>query len=188
MRVVVSPASRAEFLKSLHDTHIGISRMRALSRSYVWWRGIDTLIEKKVRTCVQCHPTCMFQPKHHYTPRSGQQSRGLIFILTTQDHFLALITWSSSTVIPSGWKLRVSSTTTEPTIRVLQRIFATHQIQLCLIMVLHSLVKSFSVFCKTNGIRHIHSALRHPSTNGLPERAVQVFKSCVKKMNGKTAY
>ena len=41
------------------------------------------------------------------------------------------------------------------------------------------------MFCKANGIHHIRSAPRHPSTNGLAEGAVQVFKSCVKKMDEK---
>ena len=35
MRVIVPPASRSEILKILHDTHIGISRMKAVARSYL---------------------------------------------------------------------------------------------------------------------------------------------------------
>ena len=46
MRVIVPPASRSEISKILHDTHIGISRMKALARSYVLWPGIDSPIEE----------------------------------------------------------------------------------------------------------------------------------------------
>ena len=34
----------------------------------------------------------------------------------------------------------------------------------------------FQEFCRLNGIRHIRVALYQPSSNGLAERAVQVFK------------
>ena len=126
--------------------------------------------------------------KHHYTPGSGQQSLGLIFTLTTQDHFSALITCSSSTVIRSGWKLRKCPA--PPLNRQYEfcnvsLLHMNYRIPLCRITVQHSLVKSSVCFCKANGIRHIRSAPRHPSMNGLAELAVQVFKSYVKKMDEK---
>ena len=78
---------------------------------------------------------------------------------------------------------KVSSTAIEPTIRVLQRIFATHGLPDSIVSDNGTAFTSqeFSVFCKANGIRHIRSAPRHPSTNGLAKRAVQVFKILCKE-------
>ena len=40
----------------------------------------------------------------------------------------------------------------------------------------------FNRFTKQNGIRHIRSASYHPASNGLVERAVQIFKDFMKKI------
>ena len=69
---------------------------------------------------------------------------------------------------------------------MLRRILAAHGIPDSIVSHNGSAFTSneFVMFCKANGIRHIRSSLRHPSTNGLAERAVQVSKSCVTKIDG----
>ena len=37
-------------------------------------------------------------------------------------------------------------------------------------------------FVKKNGIKHLTTALYHPSSNGLAERMVQTFKTTIKKL------
>ena len=39
-------------LNLLHDTHIGVVRMKSLARSRVWWPGIDADIERLSSQCV----------------------------------------------------------------------------------------------------------------------------------------
>ena len=53
-RVVVPEKGRNYVLQELHGGHPGISRMRSLSRTFVWWPGIDKDIEMLVSKCPQC--------------------------------------------------------------------------------------------------------------------------------------
>ena len=52
--IIVPPLGRIKVLIDLHSGHPGISRMKALSRSLVWWPGLDSDFEKLVKTCTPC--------------------------------------------------------------------------------------------------------------------------------------
>ncbi|XP_062372040.1 uncharacterized protein K02A2.6-like [Sardina pilchardus] len=51
-RVVVPPPGRNALLRQLHQTHPGITRMKGLARSYMWWPNMDA--EALVKECVTC--------------------------------------------------------------------------------------------------------------------------------------
>ena len=53
-RVIVPPSLEEKVLQELHDTHPGISRMKALAQSYVWWPNMDSDIELTVSSCSTC--------------------------------------------------------------------------------------------------------------------------------------
>ena len=53
-RVVVPPDGHSVVLEVLHDGHPGVTKMKQLARSIVWWPGIDKDLENKVRQCEQC--------------------------------------------------------------------------------------------------------------------------------------
>ena len=52
--VLIPTPGRAGILQELHMTHPGVSRMKALARSYVYWPGIDKDIERLVSDCATC--------------------------------------------------------------------------------------------------------------------------------------
>ena len=62
--VVVPPPGREMILEQLHDTHPGISKMKSLARSYIWWPGLDADIESEVQHCDMCQPPALPLLKH----------------------------------------------------------------------------------------------------------------------------
>ena len=77
----------------------------------------------------------------------------------------------------------VKNATSSTTITALRSIFAAHGIPELLVSDNGSVFTSaeFKNFIQHNGIRHATSVPYHPATNGLAERAVQTFKSFLKK-------
>ena len=78
------------------------------------------------------------------------------------------------------------SISSEATIRVLHSIFATHGCPEQLVSDNGSgfVSSEFKSFLASLGIEHIQTSPYHASSNGLAERAVQIFKSNVKKLDG----
>ena len=61
-------------LEELHDTNLGVSRMKSLAHSYLWWHRMDKAIEELVRSCSICQES---RPSPVTAP--GQISRGVVF-------------------------------------------------------------------------------------------------------------
>ena len=53
-RIVIPAEDRNRVLEHLHECHAGISRMKSLACSYVWWPGMDSDIEQLINTCDLC--------------------------------------------------------------------------------------------------------------------------------------
>ncbi len=53
-RVVIPPPGQMQLLHKLHEGHPGMSRMKCLARGFLWWLGMDSSIEEKVRRCPEC--------------------------------------------------------------------------------------------------------------------------------------
>ena len=158
--------------------------MKSLARSFVWWPGLDKSLEQKVQTCDAC-----------------QRSRNLPAVAPIQPWEWPERPWSRLHVDYAGpllghmflvvvdahskWmEVKMSkNATSSTTITALRSIFATHGIPELLVSDNSSVFTSveFKIFTKNNGIRHTTSAPYHPATNGLAERAVQTFKSFLKK-------
>ena len=186
-RVVIPRAGHHIVLNQLHDTHPGISKMKMLARSYVWWPGIDSDIQTKVQTCNVCQyhrPVPCQAPLHpwefprqpwtrvhvdHAGPFMGKQ----FFLLID-----AYSKWLEVHIVPS--------TSSEVTIKKLQEIFASHGIPMQLVSDNGTAFTShtFQSYMKQHGIKHILTSPYHPSSNGLAERAVQTLKTCLKKLEG----
>ncbi|UYV63779.1 K02A2.6-like [Cordylochernes scorpioides] len=53
-RAVIPRTCQDQMLKLLHQSHIGINRMKSLARSSVWWPKMDSQIEEFVKECSPC--------------------------------------------------------------------------------------------------------------------------------------
>ena len=77
----------------------------------------------------------------------------------------------------------VPSTASSYTIEALCHMFATHGLPQIIVSDNGTAFTSqeFKMFVKNNGIQHITTAPYHPASNGMAERAVQTFKTGLKK-------
>lgn len=54
-KVIVPPKLHHQVLEELQAGHLGVVKMKAMARSYMWWPGLDAQIEEKCKMCVSCH-------------------------------------------------------------------------------------------------------------------------------------
>ena len=54
IRVIIPKRLQDQILQTLHQNHPGVTRMKAIARSYMWWLGIDKDIENLAKSCLPC--------------------------------------------------------------------------------------------------------------------------------------
>jgi len=52
--LVIPSKYRTALLLELHNTHLGIVKMKSIARSYIWRPGIDSDIESITKECMKC--------------------------------------------------------------------------------------------------------------------------------------
>ena len=172
-------------MAELHDTHPGITLLKGVARSLVWWPSIDTDLEKMVKSCSLCQGSRNNPTKtdlHPWEYPKNPWSRLHVDYAGPLFGKMYLIVVDAY----SKWvEIAVARTaTSEATIEGLREMFATHGVPDTLVSDNGSCFTSeqFLNFCNRNNITHITSAPFHPASNGLAERAVQTFKAKLKRM------
>ena len=183
--VIIPKVLQPKVLAELHEVHPGVSRMKALARSYVWWPGIGGEIEELVRRCDTCqknHCKPASAPVHPWECPSSPWERlhidhagpveGKMFLVVV-DSFSK---WVDAEV--------VSSTSSEVTIRVLRSLFATHGLPQTIVSDNAPAFVSdeFRSFLSRNGIRYMNSSPYHPASNGQAEICVRKVKEALRTM------
>ena len=172
-------------MEILHDTHQGVSAMKAKARAYVWWPNLDKDIEDMCKACQSCglhqHRPQTVVPGAWPVPSRRWSRLHLDHAGPFQGHIFLLVVDAYSHWLEV---VSVPSTSAENVIQKLRISFATHGLPDLLVTDNASAFTSdiFQDFCAKNGIRHVTTAPGHPSSNGLVERAVQTFKQSLRKV------
>ena len=182
-RVVIPSKLRDEVLKSLHQGHPGVTRMKAIARSYLWWPGLDQDLEKLARTCISCQAVKQAPataPLHPWVwPSRPWQRIHIDFAgpFLGKMYFLVIDAHSKW-----GEVFQMTQTTTTKTVELLPQLFASYGLpeQVVSDNGPQFVSEEFRQFMQGNGIRHIRCAPYHPASNGLVERFVRTFKEAMK--------
>ena len=170
-------------MEELHKDHPGVTRMKSVARSYMWWPGLDKDLEQLAKSCQSCqavkgappaaplHP-CIWpsKPWQRVHLDFAGPFQGVMFLVCVDAY--------------SKWpEVRVMTTTTvSKTLNVLREWFSVHGIpeQIVTDNGPQFIAEEFDEFTKRNGIKHVKSAPYHPASNGLAERFVQSLKQSLK--------
>ena len=185
-RVVIPVKLRSTVMDILHATHIGVTGMKSLARSYVYWPRLDTQIEDTARTCEAC----------------AKHGKNLTKIVDhpwakTSAPFQRVHADFAGPFLGSMWLLLVDSyskwpeviqmntnTTSSATIRAFRSIFARTGIPICLVTDNgpQFVSEETEMYLKSCGIKHITVPTYSPKSNGICERLVQSWKYAMTKM------
>jgi hypothetical protein len=185
-RIVVPRRGRDTLLDELHVGHPGIVRMKCLARSYVWWPNLDHHLEEKVRHCSGCQENRNVPaaaPLHPWEwPDEPWVRLHIDYAGPFMNRMFLVIVDAHSKWIDV---LPTTTSTSAVTIEKLRQIFSVHGLPEVIVSDNGTCFTSeeFRQFMQMNGIRHVTSAPWHPASNGLAERAVQTFKTGMKKMS-----
>ena len=127
IRIIIAKALQPQTLQTLHEGHLGIQRMKAIARNYMWWNGMDQDIERQAKTCQACQENRSNPPSaplHIWQWPSAPLKRihidfagpfqGKMFLIIVDAHSK----WPEVIVMPS--------TTSQRTIEVLSTYFARY--------------------------------------------------------------
>ncbi|XP_054282085.1 uncharacterized protein K02A2.6-like [Macrosteles quadrilineatus] len=189
-RVVIPKRLQNQILNELHESHLGITKIKQLARRYVWnkeqtyvWiqlEGMDKDIERIVKSCEACAKVRHNPPKapvHPWDQPDDNWERVHIDYAGPLDgnYFLMCVDAKSK------WaEVRIlrNAPSSAMTMALLENIFSVHGYPSFLVSDNATIFKSeeFINYCKERGIFQKFTAPNHPATNGLAERNIQTLK------------
>ena len=144
--MVIPAKCRDAFLKELHESHPGISRMKSLAHSHIWWPKMDVDNKLFVRNCGMSQDSANMPQASALHPWEWQ---GRLWFRVHMDYagsiqgkWILVVVDAHSKYIDA----HVSSPSSTVIEKMLRRTFATHG---------SPHVIEFSRFCALNGIKHV---------------------------------
>ena len=185
-RVIIPSSLRSTLLLDLHSEHMGIVRMKAMARQYLWWPKLNSEIEDMARQCESCREQDPMP--HKGTTASWDWPSGpwkrlhVDFAGPFMDKMFLVVVDAHSKWLEI---FPMKTATSETTIVALRRLFSQFGLPEHIVSDNGTQFTSiqFKTFLRKNNIRHTCSAPGHPATNGTAERYVGYFKHQMKKMS-----
>lgn len=184
-RVIIPSKIRDEVMFELHASHLGVTRMKEISRSYFWWPGIDKDIEHITLNCMICLQNFKNPKKVKLTvwpqPPTVWHRLHADFLGPLYNKMYLVIVDAYS-----KWPevFVMNNITAQKTIQMFKSIFIRFGYPLHLVTDNGPTWTSeeFTNFCKIVGINQSFTPTYYPATNGLAERFVETFKTHVSKI------
>nr|XP_037283944.1 uncharacterized protein K02A2.6-like [Rhipicephalus microplus] len=183
-RVIIPKSLQKEVLQLLHESHPGLSKMKAVAHSHVWWPSLDNDIAITIQRCRICQehqrvsrPVAVMPWPFPEKPWSrlhvdyAGPYRNTYF-------FIAVDAFSKWIEVFS-----VSTPSAEATIPCMRIMFANQGLPHVVVSDNGPAFTSelFSTFLKKNGVRRMLVPPYHPASNGAAEQAMQTVKNKLRK-------
>ena len=188
-RVVVPDSMRSSILQMVHETHTGITKMKAMLRGYCYWPGMNSDIEEFVRRCIPC---TVYQKRPDTAPMMPTAERetvpwqSIAVDLTGPSEVLdgkvVLTVIDLFSRYPECFVLRDGSAS--EIVSCLRSLFARQGFPARVISDNGTQFTSaeFTDFLKGCGVKVVHSSLYYPQGNSTIERLHGSIKSKLRRM------
>ncbi|XP_039764273.1 uncharacterized protein K02A2.6-like [Pararge aegeria] len=182
-RVIIPSGLRKTVLRELHEGHLGMNKMKNISRNYVYWPNIDNDIEELCRSCPACRhvrDAPARAPLHPWEfPQHPWQRLHADFADCGGKRYLIIVDAHSKWIEV----VEMLKTTASVTINSLRSVFARFGLP-CQLVTDNGppfLSEEFKTYCLKNCIKHTTSAPYRPQGNGEAENAVKTVKKIIKR-------
>ena len=182
-RVFIPISLRQNVLEIFHKDHPGITNMKKLVRSLIWYPGLDSDVESMVANCNICQIVRAKPSQNVYVawPEPKQswdrlhidhcfiENKVLLIVIDAKTKYLEV------EIVPS--------TSAQDTLDALTLIFARHGLPNTIVSdnATSFTAQLFKDFVNKNMIEHVTSPPFSPQSNGMAERAVRVVKDLLSK-------
>ena len=177
-RLVVPTVLRAEMLRQIHKSHLGIVKCRQRAREALFWPGMSVHIGEMVTNCSVCANYAKKQPseplKPTVPPKFPWEKIGTDLFEFRGEHYLVSVCYRSK--FPEVTKME--SIRSGAVVQELKRQFGVHGIPAEVISDNGPQYTSreFQEFKKEYGFKHTTSSPHFPKANGEVERVIQTVK------------
>ena len=183
-RVVVPQAMRADMLKQVHRSHLGVEKCKQRVNDVLFWPGMSAEIVEMCERCSTCAETRCKNMKEPMV-LSQQPEKPWQKVATDLFHFegnnYVLVADYYSKFVEFAKLLQDLSSGT--VIKFLKDQFARYGIpeQVVSENGPQYACKEFSDFARSYGFEHVTSSPRYPQSNGFAESQVKIVKRILKK-------